>query len=351
LKEYPSDYKELVSETAFPFDFGSDIQIPILEPRTFQGRKPPSTPLKYRTPVNIVEKDIGAFKRVIWQESEEYAFILILSLRLLHYSDKFLVAKFKRMLDIALLSFQKVNELLAPALGLLGKSFLCEHENEEVNEFQVKSPHILPIIEAEPTIEFPDLYSRMFQRYSEVLPAHSTRANTDLSKADEVSSSYTEFLKDLAELLQLTSGVDQKCVVYGDPALKQEIGSLFVIIKRLQNEVRKLAEDCKKGPGASLFSKSNEKVDFISLKKEFEPLFEDSWGGMMILDELLGAYNSSPEETKSCIKEWDRVAIGNGSFVWLSQIKYRVSEASSTIHHWCALLFEAIHQATETRLE
>jgi hypothetical protein len=100
-----------------------------LEPRTFKGRKLPLTPLKCRTPVNIVEKDIAAFKRVIWQDSKEFVFIPILGPSLLHYSDKFLVAKFKRMLDIAPLSIRKVNELLAPALGPPGKSFLYEHEN------------------------------------------------------------------------------------------------------------------------------------------------------------------------------------------------------------------------------
>jgi hypothetical protein len=125
-------------------------------------------------------------------------------------------------------------------------------------------------------MEFPDLYSRISQRYGKVLSALSTRANADLSKADEVSSSYTNFLKDLMELLQLASRVGKKCVVYGDRALKRDVKSSFVILKGLQNEVCKLAEDCKKEPGASLFPRNNERVNFISLKEEFRPLFGDS---------------------------------------------------------------------------
>jgi hypothetical protein len=65
----------------------------------------------------------------------------------------------------------------------------------------------------------------------------------------------------------------------------------------------------------------------------------------------LGRYNLLPEKAKSCTKGWDRVAIGNGSFVHLSEIRYKISEAPSAINHCWALSFRAVHKANKTRLE
>jgi len=78
-----NDGGEVDPETTFSFDFESDIQIPILKATTDQiprsnDRKGFSTPEKVqpsfkvtRNPFTAIDKDVAAYKRVIWQESNE----------------------------------------------------------------------------------------------------------------------------------------------------------------------------------------------------------------------------------------------------------------------------------------
>jgi hypothetical protein len=82
LKDPTSDNDdEYGSETAFSFDFGNDIQIPILKDATNQNpplndNKVPSAPVKFHFPIKAIDKDIAAFKRVMWQDSDQYVFHL-----------------------------------------------------------------------------------------------------------------------------------------------------------------------------------------------------------------------------------------------------------------------------------
>jgi hypothetical protein len=79
LKDSTDDNEDFGSETSFSFDFGSDIQITILKDTTNQNprlNKVPSAPAKFHFPIKAVDKDIAAFKRVIWQDSDQYVFYL-----------------------------------------------------------------------------------------------------------------------------------------------------------------------------------------------------------------------------------------------------------------------------------
>ena len=77
------------SETAFSFDFGSDIQIPILKDPTDANAKlredetsptPTKSHLRGKAMKHLVsgtDKDVAAYKRVIWEDIDEYGFHLV----------------------------------------------------------------------------------------------------------------------------------------------------------------------------------------------------------------------------------------------------------------------------------
>jgi hypothetical protein len=77
------------SETAFSFDFGSDIQIPILKDPTDANAKlredetspaPTKSHLRGKAMKHLVsgtDKDVAAYKRVIWEDINEYEFHLV----------------------------------------------------------------------------------------------------------------------------------------------------------------------------------------------------------------------------------------------------------------------------------
>jgi hypothetical protein len=66
-------------ETAFSFDFGRNIQIPILKDTTDQNpwlNKFPLAPAKFSSLNKAVDKDIATFRRVIWKDSDQYVFLI-----------------------------------------------------------------------------------------------------------------------------------------------------------------------------------------------------------------------------------------------------------------------------------
>lgn len=70
------DDEDFGFETAFSFDFGSDIQIPILKGATNQNpqlndNKVLSAPAKLKFPIKTIDKDLAAFKRVILQDPDK----------------------------------------------------------------------------------------------------------------------------------------------------------------------------------------------------------------------------------------------------------------------------------------
>jgi hypothetical protein len=80
LRDSPIDSENYGVETTFSFDFRTDIHIPNLkdavrpEPQPNVVLSASSTPSRPGTPINIVDKDIAAYKRVIWKESEKLVF-------------------------------------------------------------------------------------------------------------------------------------------------------------------------------------------------------------------------------------------------------------------------------------
>jgi hypothetical protein len=82
LKDSTTEDEDYGSEAGFSFDFGSNVQIPILKIATDQERpldQVPPAPPKFRASrplldrFDLYDKDIAAYKRVIWQHSDVYA--------------------------------------------------------------------------------------------------------------------------------------------------------------------------------------------------------------------------------------------------------------------------------------
>ena len=77
MKDSTTENDNYGSEAGFSFEFGSNIQIPILKTGTDQERwldKVTSTPPKFDFQSKVIDKDVATYKRVIWQYSDEYAF-------------------------------------------------------------------------------------------------------------------------------------------------------------------------------------------------------------------------------------------------------------------------------------
>jgi hypothetical protein len=87
LKDTVTDDDEFTAKASFSFDFGSEIQIPILtspfdSPTTTKESKSPLAPVKSQPRIKAgkamnhslaaSDNDIAAFKRVVWQDSIEY---------------------------------------------------------------------------------------------------------------------------------------------------------------------------------------------------------------------------------------------------------------------------------------
>lgn len=75
LKDSPMEKEEYKAFETFSFEFGSDIRIPVLRDTPPQVNPPNSAPKspfsKSRTAFNNVDKDIAAYKRVIWYDLEK----------------------------------------------------------------------------------------------------------------------------------------------------------------------------------------------------------------------------------------------------------------------------------------
>jgi hypothetical protein len=80
LKDLSTENADYGSEARFSFEFGSNVPImtPVADQKTTLDTVPPTAP-KFRSfgsSNNTVDRDIVAYKRVIWRHSDEYGFHL-----------------------------------------------------------------------------------------------------------------------------------------------------------------------------------------------------------------------------------------------------------------------------------
>lgn len=80
MKDLTTENADYRSETRFSFEFGSNVPIitPVADQKTTLDNVPPTVPKfrSFRSSNNTVDRDIVAYKRVIWRHSDEYDFHL-----------------------------------------------------------------------------------------------------------------------------------------------------------------------------------------------------------------------------------------------------------------------------------